>query len=607
MKKTSKWLLALMLVLLLALAACGGDSDSDSSDKGTEDKKSEKTAEGNKDGIFSIEDFSMTKTNEGEAIEGGELTYGVVASSAFAGTLNYNFYSDAYDYEFIAWFDEPLFDSDINYTYTNDGAAEYEVSEDGLTFTLTIKDGVNWHDGEPVTAEDWAFAYEVIGHPDYVGIRYGSDFENVVGMAEYHAGEADTISGIEIVDEKTLKITHKTTGPSMLAGGIWPYALPKHLLGETPVAEMPESKWVRETPIGMGPYKVESIVPGESVTYVKNEDYWRGEPQLDKVTAKIISPSTVINALETGEVDMVDSFPTDQFVDAADMSNVEWLGMIDNAYTYIGFKLGKWDADKGENVLDPDAKMADVNLRKAMWHAVDNDAIGERFYNGFRWSGTTLIIPFFSEFHDSSIETPTYDPEEAKRILDEAGYEDKDGDGFRETPEGEELVINFASMEGGDTAEPLANYYIQAWGDVGLKVELVDGRLLEFNSFYDRLEADDSAFDIYQGAWGTGTDVNPEGIHGLNSFANYTRYTNEELDQLHLDGNSNEAFDLDYRKQVYSDWQQHMADNIPLFPTLYRSVLVGVNNRVINYSMDPASDLRRYDIGVTQEAPVVAE
>ena len=217
MSKKFKWLFALMLAMLLVLAACNNESADKPKDEPSEntedpaekdDEKEDEEEPANEDGLFSIEDFVMTKTNEGEAIEGGELTYGVVASSAFAGTLNYNFYSDAYDYEFIAWFDEPLFDSDVNYAYTNDGAAEYEVSEDGLTFTLTIKDGVNWHDGEPVTAADWAFAYEVIGHPDYVGIRYGSDFENVVGMKEYHAGEADTISGIEIVDEKTLKITH---------------------------------------------------------------------------------------------------------------------------------------------------------------------------------------------------------------------------------------------------------------------------------------------------------------------------------------------------------------------------------------------------------------
>lgn len=595
-----------MLVLLLALAACGGDDKSSDSDK-SDGKTSDNTTKQNEDGIYSIEDFSMTTSNDGEPIEDGELTYGIVSDTVFEGTFNFNFYSAAQDYEVIAWFDEPLFDSDANYAYTQDGAATWEVDESGKVYTLTIKDGVNWHDGKPVTAEDWAYAHYVIGHPDYVGIRYGSDFENIVGMEEYHAGETDTISGIEVVNEKTLKITYKEGGPSLITGGIWPYALPKHIFGDMEVAKMMESKEVRETPIGFGPYKVETIVPGESVVLVKNEDYWRGEPALEQVTVKVVSPSTVVQALKAGEVDMVDSFPTDQFADNADMSNVEFLGQVENSYTYIGFKLGKWDAEAGKVVVDPNAKMADVNLRKAMWYAVDNDAVGKNFYNGLRWNATTLIIPFFPEYHNADIETPTFDPEEAKRILDEAGYADVDGDGFRENPDGEELVINFASMSGGETAEPIAQYYIQSWGNVGLKVELVDGRLIEFNSFYDRVEADDPAIDIYQAAWGTGTDVNPAGIFAGNSFANYPRWTNEENDALLAEGSSMKAMDTEYRKEVYNKWQQLMVDNVPMFPTVYRAVVVPVNERVVNFTLDPASDLRRYQIGVTEAESVVAK
>jgi peptide/nickel transport system substrate-binding protein len=611
MRKTSKWLLALMLVLLLALAACGGDSDNESSsdnegDK-TEDTNSGENTEANEDGIFNIEDFSMTSTNDGEALEDGTLTYGIVSDTVLEGTFNFNFYSAAPDYEVIAWFDEPLFDSDANYAYTQDGAATWEVDETGTVYTLKIKDGVNWHDGNPVTAEDWAFAHYVIGHPDYIGIRYGADFENVVGMAEYHAGETDTISGIEVIDEKTLQITYKEGGPSQITGGIWPYALPKHIFGEMEVAEMMESDAVRKNPIGFGPYVVESVVPGESVVLTRNEDYWRGTPALEKVTVKVVSSATVVQELETGGVDLVDSFPTDQFLDNSDMSNVEFLGAVDAAYTYIGFKLGTWNAETGQVEVDPNAKMADVNLRRAMWYAVDNNAVGDNFYNGLRWNATTLIIPFFPEYHNAEIETPTYDPEEANRILDEAGYEDVDGDGFRENLEGEELVINFASMSGGETAEPLAQYYIQSWEAIGLKVELVDGRLLEFNSFYDRLEADDPAYDIYQGAWGTGTDVNPAGIFAGNSPANYPRWTNEENDQLLAEGSSMKAMDTEYRKEVYDKWQQLMVDNIPMFPTLYRSVIVPVNNRVVNYTLDPQSDLRRYQIGVTEAESVVAE
>lgn len=615
--KLMKALLALMLVLLVALAACSGDSDdgqSEGTDSGSDSGDSAEADDGGESDseseLYSIDDFNQIKTNEGEAIDGGTLTFGLVSDTAFEGTLNWNFYSGDPDAQILDWFDEALLTWDENYVYTNDGAATYEISEDGHVFTFTIGDNVNWHDGEPVTAEDWLFAHEVIGHPDYDGPRYGSDFTNIEGMEEYHAGEADTISGIKVIDDKTLEITYIQATPSLVTGSIWTYPLAKHIFGDMEVAEMSASPEVRENPIGFGPFKVESIVPGESVTMVKNEDYWRGEPNLDGVTVKVINPNVVVQELESGGVDTVSAFQVDQYPDNAEMSNVEYLGRIDRSYSYIGFKLGTWDKENGEVVTDPEAKMADVNLRKAMWHAVDNTTVGERFYNGLRWNATTLIPPSHPEFHDDSNAGVSYDPEAAKQLLDEAGYVDVDGDNFRENPDGEELVINFASMSGGEVAEPLAQYYIQAWEQVGLNVQLLDGRLQEFNSFYDRVGQngdDDPAVDIYSAAWGVGIDVDPRGLYGRDAIFNFSRYSSDKNDELLAAGVSEDAFELENRQKVYNEWQQFMIDEVPVFPTLYRSELVPVNNRVHNYYIGDGTNMYRYDIAVTQEEPIVAE
>lgn len=601
-----KMLLALMLVLLLVLAACGKDDAGSSKDsaKGDDNKSSEEK-------IYSIDDFSKTVENKGEVMKGGEITYGLVTSSPFAGTLNFNFYEGNPDVEIIKWFDESLLGMDENYNWTQDGAATFEVSKDNRTFTFKIRDNVNWHDGEPVTAEDWAFSYEVIGHKDYDSVRYNSDFKNIVGMEEYHKGEADHISGIEVVDEKTLKITYKKANPSLLTGGIWPYAMPKHLFKDIPVNKMSSSDLVRKKPVGFGPFKVESITPGESVTLVKNKDYWRGEPNLDKVTVKVVSPEVVVKALEKGEVDLVSEFPADQYPENADMSNVQWLGKIDLAYTYIGFKLGTWDKEKEEVKPDPNAKMADVNLRRAMWHAVDNDTVGKRFYHGLRWGANTLIAPSHPLYHSDDVDAPTFDPEKAKQILDEAGYKDVDGDGLREDKDGNKLVINFASMEGGDTAEPLAKYYIQAWKDVGLDVQLLDGRLQEFETFYKRVGKDgddDPNVDIYMGSWGVASDVDPSGLYSRDTLFNFPRYASDKNDELLEEGLSEKAFDVEYRQKVYKEWQELMVEDIPVFPTLYRAVVVPVNNRIVNYSIaDDDSELNRNEIGVTQDKPEVAE
>ncbi|GIO26759.1 oligopeptide ABC transporter substrate-binding protein [Ornithinibacillus bavariensis] len=619
MRKTNlmKLLFALMLSVLLVLAACSKDSSSDpkGNDTKTEGNAGKDKEKDKGEILFSQDDFEMTTSNSGEPI-GGTLNFGLVSDSVFEGTLNWNFYDGDPDSQVIKWFDESLLDMDANFTYTQDGAATfktepYETEEypNGVTIEFTIRDNVNWHDGEPVKAEDWAYSFEVIGHPEYTGVRYGPDFSDIVGMDEYHAGKADTISGIEIVDEKTLKVTYKQSNPSLLTGGIWPYAMPKHIFKDIPVAKMAESDAVRKNPIGMGPYKVESIVAGESVVYSKNADYWRGEPALDKVVLKVVNPKTVVQELETGGVDMINAFPGDQFVDNADMSNVEFLANIDLYYAYIGFKLGTWDAEKKRVKMDPNAKMADVNLRKAMAHAVDTDSIGKKFYNGLRWKATTLIPPSHPEYHDADNPGLVYDPELAKKILDDAGYKDVDGDGFREDPNGEQLVINYAGQSGSDVAEPMAKYFIQAWENVGLKVQLLDGRLHEFNTFYDRVGQsgeDDPAVDVYGGGWGVGSDVNPYGLYGPDQMFNFPRYESEKNSELLAKGVSMEAFDVEYRKQVYKEWQQLMTEEVPVFPTLYALELVPVNKRVVNYTLDRNVN-SLYEVGVTQEEPFKAE
>lgn len=612
MSKTLKVLFAAMLVLLLTLTACGGKDNNE--DKGGNNDNNNETADNNNDGnedddlvLYDINDFSQYTSNEGDVIDGGHITFGLVSDTAFEGTLNWNFYSGNPDAQILGWFDESLLTWDANYVYTNDGAATYETNEEGNIFTFTIRDNVNWHDGTPVTAEDWLFAHEVIAHPEYDGVRFDSSLRNIVGIEEYHKGEADTISGITVLNDKQLQIEYIDVTPSLVTGGVWTYPLAKHIFGDMEVAEMSSSPEVRQHPIGFGPFKVDVIVPGESVTMVKNEDYWRGEPKLDGVTVKVINPNTVVQELKTGGVDLVSSFPVDQFPDNADLSNLEWLGTVDRAYTYIGFKLGNWDAENKRVNMDPTKKMADVNLRKAMWHAVDNDLVGKRFYHGLRWNATTLIPPSHPEFHDETNPGLTYDLEKAKQILADAGYKDIDGDNFVETPDGEKLVINFISMTGGDVAEPLARYYVQQWNEIGLNVEL---EMVEFNTFYDRVGQfgeDDPNVDVYQGAWGVGIDVDPRGLYGPDAMFNFPRYENEKNSELLAKGVSQEAFDVEYRKEVYKEWQQFMVEEVPVFPTLYRSNLVPVNKRIHNFAVGDGTGVYRYEIAVSQDKPFVAE
>jgi peptide/nickel transport system substrate-binding protein len=582
---------SLLLALALVLSAC-------SSKTGTDSKKP--VASKDKE---SIGNFPMVAKNHKDPVSDGSLTYALVSDTPFEGTFNYAFYTGNPDVEVMQFFDEPLFSTDGDYQYTQDGAATYKMSDDNKTITVKIKDNVNWSDGQPVKAEDYEYSFLVIGSKDYTGVRYGDAIiQSIVGMDAYHKGTAKNISGIKIIDDKTLSITFTKSNPSLLTG-LWPYATPKHYLGDVPIKDLAKSDKIHKTPIGFGPFKIKKMVPGESVEMVRNDDYYNGKPALGSVVVKVVNPKVIVQALKKGEVDIAYYFPTDQYKVAKGSKNFQFVGKVDLAYSYIGFKLGHWDAKKSVNVMD-NPKFQDKRLRQAMAYALDEKSVGDKIYNGLRFPATSLIPPSFASWSNPDSNSIGFDPKKAKKLLDEAGYKDKDGDGLREDPSGKKFHINFLSMSGGDIAEPLAKFYMQCWKNVGLDVSLVDGRLAEFNSFYKMVEEDDPKVDVYQAAWGTGTDVDPYGLYGRDVPFNYSHFVSEKNDQLLADGHSEKAFDHAYRKQVYDEWQKYMNDEMPIIPTLFRSAVTAVNNRVTNFSVDPKdSSFVWSKVGVSSNTP----
>ena len=548
--------------------------------------------------------FSTDVKHEGEAIEGGILKQALVSDTTFPGVFNNMYYSSNPDTAVINLFAESLFGYDENFTIDNSGFADVEFNKDDKTVKITIPEGVKWHDGEDVTIDDVIYPYYVVGNKDYTGIRYGEDFMNVEGMEEYHNGDAEEISGLERVDDYTLVVHYKTFSNSMLqaGGGVSAYIEPEHIFKDIPIAEQEDSDAVRSNLVGFGPFKVDKITPGEAVTFVRNDDYYRGAPALDGVTVEIVNPSTIIQEMKAGNYDIA-SLPADQYETFKDAKNFDVLGQVSNVYTYIGFNLGTWDEEKGEVVYDDTKLTANKALRQAMAYAMDNDAVGAEFYHGLRVNANSHIPSFFKDYNNADQEGYHYDPEKAKQLLADAGFVDKNGDGFVEDPDGNEFTLHFASMSGGETAEPLAQYYIQAWQQVGIKVELTDGKLMEMNSFYERVEANDEGIDVYQGAWGTGGDPNPTGLWGRNSPFNYTRFASEENDKLLAAINSDEAFDKDFRVKAFNDWQAYFIDEVPAIPTLFRQELTAVNKRVSQYDIKTGSDLEWSEIKLLSDKP----
>ncbi|PYF06541.1 oligopeptide ABC transporter substrate-binding protein [Ureibacillus chungkukjangi] len=606
--KKSKWLLfAALFSLLLVLAACSGKEDGTATEEPA-DTDTEEQAEGAEETTEdSSELFEVSVTNEGEAIEGGILQVGMVKDEPFQGIFNWELYEDAYDSELMSWTSNALFETDGDFMLTDEGIASLDVDQENNKATVKIREGVKWSDGTPLTIEDVILPYHIIGHKDYTGVRYDTQFQNIIGAEEYHAGTAETISGLKKIDDLTLEISFKQLSPSIFYGGdgLWTYAAPVHQVGDIPVAELIESDAVRKNPITLGAFKIDKIVPGESVSYVKNEHYWKGEPKLDGVVVKVVPSSSVSVAIASGDYDLVTSFNATKMEEIQDLENINILGRPELYYSYVGFKVGKFDTTQNKVVTDMEnSKMGSQELRQAMGFALDIEQVSEVFYNNLRERANSLIPPVFESFYDGELNGYTYDPEKAEALLDEAGFVDVDGDGIREDQNGEKLEIKLAAMSGDATQEEIIAFYLQNWADVGLNVVLSTGRLIEFNAFYDMVQADDPEIDMFMGAWGTGTNPSPSGLYGEADQYNFSRYTSDVLQSAVVAIDSPESFDTDFRAEQFKIFQEHLEEVATTIPMQFRYEIFPVNKRVKNYNIDYADATEIHEIELVADKPV---
>ena len=593
MKKLSK-IVALCLATSFLFTACGKTEKKESNGTKQEEKKKDSGVQDN-----------LVIENEGTPVENATLKIAYVSDSPFTGIFHQAFATGNPDMEILAYSTNGTFKMDENYKLTNGGGADIEFNVDEKKATITINEKYTWNDGTPVTSADFLEYYKIVAHKDYTGVRFDDEMRNVVGIDEYHDGKAKDISGFKTLSDKKFEIHFKAFSPAILWGGGIPFEpVPSHKLKDIPVKEQEAHDITRKNPLSPGPYYIKEIVPGQQVIFEANPYYYKGQPKVKTVVWKIVPSAQIVAALQAGEYDLTVGLNADLYSKVKSLSNIKVGVQDDLSYSYIGFKLGKWDKAKGEAIPDPNAKMADVKLRQAMAYAIDNDLVGTKFYEGLRRNATQLMIPAFKEFYDDSIKGYTIDLEKAKQLLDEAGYKDVNGDGIREDKNGQPFKINFASMSGSAIAEPITNYYIQQWKLIGLDVQLTNGRLIEFNSFYEKVQADDPEIDIYQAAWGTGSNPNPTSLYGRKASFNFPRFATPELDAILNKINSVEAIDKEYRSKAYKEFANYMFENVPVVPTLFRKSIVAVNNRVKKWDITPGNNFTIFDVELTADEPI---
>ena len=573
---------------MLLLASCGGINDG-----GAKEAKKEAVD------VSTVESqYPSYVENEGTPVEATVLKVAVVSDSPFRGIFNGFLYSDSLDGSFMASTMNGAFpiDPDLKIILDSDETPiKVSVNPEEKTVTYKINPNFKWSNGEPVTTKDIVKTYEIFANQDYIvsskSLRFSKNRKAIVGIEEYNEGKADKISGLEVIDDSTMKIHLKEMTPSVYWGGnfVPEFVNAKQFEG-IPMDKITESDALRKNPLSYGPYVIKEIVQGEKVIFEANPYYYKGEPKIKRLEMEILPPSQQVAAIKSGKYDIVLKVSPEIFPELEKLDNINILTKKAGSMNYIAFKLGKWDEEKNEVVTDPNSKMYDLNLRKAIAYAIDMDAVSKQFYHGLSTPAKSQLSPLFPSLHNPEINGFKQDVEKAKQLLDEAGFKDVDGDGIREGKDGKPVKYTLAMMSGGEIAEPLAQYYIQQWKAIGLDVELLDGRLLDSKNFYNRVNGDDPAIDFCIAGIGFGTDPQQLAIFGKNAKFNISRYISDNLEAA-LDATvSKDAMNEEYRVKAYKDYEKVFMEEIPAVPILNKLDILVVNKRIKKYDWRPNVD-----------------
>jgi peptide/nickel transport system substrate-binding protein len=434
-------------------------------------------------------------------------------------------------------------------------ATKWEVSADSKVYTFTLKEGVKWHDGEPFSADDVKFSYDL-----YMDSKSGTPR---AGTLTKH------IEKVEVKDPTTVVFTLKDVIAPFMVSDVIYGIVPKHILGSIKPEEVPTSEFSTAKPVGTGQFKFQEFKQGDHVTLVANPDYHRGATAIDSYIRKFVKDNTALyQQLKTGEVDFI-AFTPDFYDDAKNQTNF-------TTYAYDGFNFQFF----GYN-LDPTkvfAAFQDVKARQALFYAVDREGIVEKIRSGLSTvaQGTMPVLSWAYQ-PDKMTVRYDYDPDKAKQLLDEAGWK-AGADGIREK-DGKKLSFTMYTFSGDKTIEGYMSVFQQNWKDIGVEMS---PQFEEFSAFVTRLT---KTFDFQAFLVGFSWGVDPDQQTMWDSKQhgpgfNLYNYSNPQVDDL-LD-KALHTLDKAQRTQFYVDAQNLILGDAPALITDFPKTLAGVNTRVKN-------------------------
>ncbi|NBI28523.1 peptide-binding protein [Chengkuizengella marina] len=548
LKKATWLLLSLTLVFSLFLSACGTESTTDESPETNEEQTNEEA------------------TNEEQA--SGDPQYGgtLIMGSIGAPTLFNPLYSTdtaSSDIEGLIY-SAPV-SSDTSFEVEYDLASDIQTTEDGLTYTVTLRDDVKFHDGEQLTADDLVFTYSIPISEDYVGER-ASSFEMI-----------DTITKI---DEYTVEFKLKQKDATFLPTTLSYEILPEHILKDVPIGDLGEDDFNTKTPIGSGPFKFEEWKDGQYVKVVRNDDYFQGKPYLDAIIYKIVPDANALIAqLQAGDVDYFPGVPgsdIETVKEWAPEAGVKIESGLSLAYTYLGYNQ--------KNEL-----FQDKQVRQALTHAINREAIIDGVLNG---DGEVANVPEspLSWAYNSDVPVFEYDVNKAKQLLEEAGWTDTDGDGILDK-DGKKFTFEIKTNQGNKIREDIVVVLQQQLKEIGIEVT---PNIMEWSAYIEAISAPNWDYDALVLGWALSTFPDQYDIFHSSQREeglNFVWYSNPEADVLIEE--AKQIIDRDKYKQAYGDIYKIIAEDQPYTFLYYPNTHQAMPENLEGYIFHARNDLYR--------------
>lgn len=318
------------------------------------------------------------------------------------------------------------------------------ISADGKTITLKFRDGLKWHDGQPVTSEDFKFTWQFVVDPNTKSMTS-------IGW--------DKIESVDTPDKLTAVVHLKEPYVPFVAAVLSFPVLPKHALEGVP--DPGNSEFARK-PIGNGSFIFQEWIPGDRITVVANPEAMK-VPKIEKIIFKFVPDmNTLIALLRTGDVDIAYDLRELQIAEVLKMKNVE-------PYVVPGVAVERYyfNLRDPNDLTKPHPIFSDIRVRKAVAMGMDRFTAVSRILQGYGEVAVTELDnhPWFNE----ELQPVPYDPEAAKALLDEAGWKDTDGDGIRDK-DGKKLSFSHSTTAGNQVRENLQVFFQQNLKDIGVEM-----------------------------------------------------------------------------------------------------------------------------------------